>query len=196
MRRDLQPADNLSRFFRDVTRQTYGELGIHDETLVGYVSDLLTRFARSEGLYRLRDAAGRPLDTIVDMLLELARPVWRERGVERTHPEREREIRRHIGDYALFMSGLFPEHVARRGGLAYYHEQGRRAYGAVFEHDRARYRPGAALFAALAAEFPRHAGALTYMRKVRFRRPPDTPPTPGVVPDSEIATALRELFEW
>lgn len=196
MRRDLQPADNLSRFFRDVTRQTYGELGIHEESLVGYVSDLLTRFARSEGLYRLRDSAGRPLDTIVEMLIELTRPMWQEGGAPRVHPEREREIRRHIGDYALFMSGLFPEHVARRGGLAYYHEQGRRAYGAVFEHDRARFRPGAALFAALAAEFPRHAGALTYMRQVHFRRPQAPPGAPGTVSSGDIAAALRELFDW
>lgn len=168
MRRELRSTEDLSRFFGAVTRQTYGGLGVRDETLVAYVADLLTRFARSEALYRLRDPSGRRLETIAEMLIELARPAVSGREVERAHPQREREIRRHIGDYALFMSGLFPEYVARHGGLAYYHEQGRRAYGAVFEHDRARYRAGASLFADLASGFPGHARALTYMRQVHF----------------------------
>jgi hypothetical protein len=179
-------ADDLTRFFRHVTRRAYGDLGIRDDALVGYVADLLARFARAEVLYRLRDPAGRRLDTIVEMLLELARPAWGPAGAERVHPEREREILRHVGDYALFMSGLFPEHVARRGGVDYYHEQGRRAYGAVFEHDRARYRTGAALFAALSAEFPRHAGALAYMRRVHFPR----------YGGARVGAPLRELLDW
>jgi hypothetical protein len=170
VQRDRGDRDELSRFFGRAARAAYGELGLRDDAVVGYVADLLARFARTDVLYRLRDPAGRRLDTVVEMLLELARPEAWPAGVERVHPDREREIRRHVGDYALFMSGLFPEHVARRGGLGYYHEQGRRAYAAVFEHDRARYRAGAALFGALAADFPRHAGALTYMRQVHFRR--------------------------
>ncbi|HEX7124142.1 MAG TPA: hypothetical protein VF406_00010 [Thermodesulfobacteriota bacterium] len=173
-------ADALTRFFHGVTREAYGELGIRDETLAGYVADLLVRFARTDGLYRLRDPGGRRIDTIVEMLLEIGRL---EPGVA-SHPEREREIRRHIGDYALFMSGLFPEYVARRGGLDYFHEQGRRAYRSVFEHDRARYRPGAVLFGALAADFPRHAGALTYMRQVHFPRHAH----------GEVGLALRDLL--
>lgn len=179
-------ADALLRFFQRVTRQAYGELGLRDEALAGYVADLLARFARTDALYRLRDPAGRRIETIVEMLLELARLEAGGEGAVRPHPEREREIRRHVGDYALFMSGLFPEHVQRRGGLAYYHEQGRRAYGAVFEHDRARYRAGAALFAGLAADFPRHAGALTYMRQVHFRRPAS----------ADVEAALRGLLDW
>lgn len=76
------------------------------------------------------------------------------------------------------MSGLFPEHVARSGGLDYFHTQGRLAYRAVSAHDRARHRPGAALFDALAAEFPRHAGALTYMRQVHWGRISSLLPSP------------------
>lgn len=177
MRRD---ADALTRFFRRLTREVYGELGLRDEALAAYVADLLARFARTDTLYRLRDPGGRRLETIVEMLLEIGRV---EPGVP-AHPEREREIRRHVGDYTLFMSGLFPEHVARRGGLDYFHEQGRQAYRAVFEHDRARYRPGAALFGALAADFPQHAGALTYMRRVHFPRHAR----------GEAALALRDLL--
>lgn len=195
MQRNRQAPDSLRQFFGTVTRQTYGAFGVRDEMLVEYIADLLWRFARTDTLYRLRDPSGRRLDTIVEMLVELARPTWQAGGVETPHPERAREIWRHIGDYALFMTGLFPEYVARRGGVAYYQEQGRRAYGAVFEHDRARYRAGAALFAALAADFPQHAHALSYMRKVHFRRP-SGPPSGGPGTGDDIADALRELFDW
>jgi hypothetical protein len=184
LRGQARAPGDLSGFFHTVARTTYGDLGLRDDAVVGYVADILTRFVRTETLYRLRDPGGRRLESIAEMLIETARPVDRALA----HPDREREMRRHVGDYALFMSGLFPEHVARRGGLAYYQDQGRRAYRAVFEHDRARYRAGAALFAALSDRFADHAGALHLMRQVHFGRRAGTA--------DPIHDALRELFEW
>ena len=40
--------------------------------------------------------------------------------------ERERDLQKYVGDYALFMSGLFRSHVSRGGYLDYYLEQFKR----------------------------------------------------------------------
>lgn len=61
------PGSPLTRFFDRVVRRSFGDLALRDDPAADYLSDLLTRFARTV---------------------------------------RERELRRHIGDYTLFR----PEH--------------------------------------------------------------------------------------
>jgi hypothetical protein len=59
--------------------------------------------------------------------------------------EREREVRKHIGDYTLFLTGIFPEYVARlpRRGLRLdsmidYVQAGKESYRIVAAFDPAR----------------------------------------------------------
>ena len=81
---------------------------------------------------------------------------------------REREIRRHIGDYTLFMAGIFRENVEHRGILSYYLDEGERSYRKVSELDRMFHAPDARLFEELAGRFEFLAGALAYMKRVYF----------------------------
>src|SRR4051812_25205863 len=67
---------------------------------------MLTTFCQAEELYKIRNAAGRSLGDVGEMLLE-SDPVY---GPAPSF-DREREVRKHIGDYTLFFAGMFPESI-------------------------------------------------------------------------------------
>ena len=157
----------LPRFFERVTGQTFLDLGLDDGPGARYLIDLLTRFARTDALYRVDLVPGRRLDTVVDTLLSI-QGAWQIDSPDFA-PEREQALRQHVGDFTLFMAGVFRDHVERLSVLDLYESEGRRAYRFVAETARAQGKPEAALFRRLSAEFERYAGALTYMRKVYFR---------------------------
>jgi hypothetical protein len=94
----------LRPFFDLAVRRTFDDLTIRDEVAAEYVADLLTRFARTEHLYPISAATGARLESVAELLLEVQR-VW---DLESQHfdPAQERELRRQIGDYTLFMTGL------------------------------------------------------------------------------------------
>ena len=171
----------LPRFFDRVMRRAFGDLGLDDGPVVAYLAELCTRFARAEALERIEALPGRRLGTIVDALLEIQK-VWEAPETD-FDPRRERTLRRHVGDVALFMSGLFPEHVARLGVADHYRLEGERAYRFVAELARAGGEQDAPLYRRLADRFEHFAGALTYMRKVYFR--PDQLPA-GLRPDDPL----------
>src|SRR5258705_2245529 len=116
------------------------------------------------------------LETVVDLLLE-AETVWED--PKHFKPEHEVAVSRHIGDFTLFMTGIFRERVERTASIGYYVGQGKRAYHFVAEHGRATSRAGAAaaapLFRRLAGQFEGYAGALDYARRVHFLQHPSHP---------------------
>jgi hypothetical protein len=157
----------LSRFFDRVTRQAFGDLALDDPPAARYLSDLLTRFARAETLRAVEGATARRLDAVADSLLAIQR-AW-DLGSPQFNPPQEPVLRRHIGDYTLFMTGIFRDYVDRLAIGSYYEHEGRRAYRFVSETLRAAGRPDGPLFARLSDRFEQYAGALTYARKVYFR---------------------------
>jgi hypothetical protein len=156
----------LPAFFDRLTRQVWSDLALDDRPAARYVADLLTRFARTDALRGLHVAAGRRLDAVADALLEIQR-AW-EWDSSAFDPGRERLLRRHLGDYTLFMTGIFRDHVERLAMIGYYQLEGRRAYRFVSETARASGEPEASLFRRLADRFEQYAGALAYMRSVHF----------------------------
>jgi len=114
---------SLYQFFRHQVSHGFTRQGITESAIVDYVSEILTRFAETRRLYLLQDAAGRPLEYIVDML-----DASRQSESETAIAVRRRYILRHVGEYALFMSGLFRERLRRRGELEYYLAHGSSAY--------------------------------------------------------------------
>ena len=115
---------NLRRFFSGVTEYAFhARLGVADPPLVDYIAELLVRFVRSDELYRVRSPRGQRLTQVADMLAE---------AQHREGPAR-RQVHRHIGDFTLFWTGVYPEVAEgmRRGSkdaLIDYQEQGKRAY--------------------------------------------------------------------
>jgi hypothetical protein len=164
----------LRRFFDRAIRASFQDLALRDDPATGYLADLLTRFARTHSLYP-RGLSVPCLETVVDLLLE-AQAVWQD-DTPHWEPEREVTIQRHIGDYTLFMTGIFPERVERTASAGYYILRGKRAYRFVWEHDRASStsRSTAPVFRVLAERFESYARALDYTRRVHFCDHPTHP---------------------
>ena len=122
--------------------------------MAAYVGDLLIDFVHVDNLYRIRNCRGKRLEEVGELLVEsnpiLAAPSF----------EREREVRKHIGDYTLFLTGMFPEYVAtlpRRGlrldCLIDYVKAGKESYRIVGAFDQFEHRQAARLFRRLAEQF-------------------------------------------
>ena len=170
-------SDNrLQKFFLKLVRQSFWQLGIYDATVAGYVADVLADFARSDNLYKIRSRRGRKVDSVVEMLARQSGGAADESGVLR-----ERSLRKYAGDYALFMSGMFRQHVEGIGSLEYYIQEGSRSYWTVSELDLSLYRTGYMLYQELSKKFEYYSGALDYTRKAYFATAPGDDPFAGFV---------------
>jgi hypothetical protein len=157
----------LKRYFNKLTLDCFEQLLIENLPVADYVSTLLTRFARTEQLYKIRNAQGERLEYIVDLLMEAQSALDLQN--ERFSPFREREVRKQIGDYTLFMSGIFRDFVQESSSLQYYLDQGKSSYSSVSEFDQLAEKEGAKIFQDLSNRFEDYSWALDYMKKVYFR---------------------------
>ena len=131
------------------------DIGLHDTELQDYVVNMLAEFCETEQLFKICDAGGRPLGDVGEMLLE-SDPVY---GPAPSF-DRERQVRKHIGDYTLFLSGMFPESInhyrlrrQRLENLIDFIKAGKESYYIVSKFDQFEYARLAPLFAKLAREF-------------------------------------------
>ena len=159
------PVDHpLRRLFAGLAEDAFlTTLGIADPPLIDYVSELLTRFVHFDAVNRLRDPHGRPLTEVAEMVME----------AEDIPPEgrTKREYHRHIGDYALFWTGLYPEAVQRqqsgwtRDSFVSYTTQGKRSYLIAGSFEGDPYREESAVLKRLGSEFELCAVGLNRVRK-------------------------------
>jgi len=172
----------LERLFQDLTKDSFDRIGLKDPDLSPYVSALLLQFTTMDRLYGIRDAAGRPVDDVAGMLLE---GDIRHRAASF---ERERLVRKHIGDFTLFFTGMFPEHVtalrtrARLESFVDWIEMGRESYRVVAAFDAWPYAEEAALFRKLAEHFDFLVAGLNLVRDDLVRRGTPVFETPCGVP--------------
>jgi hypothetical protein len=146
----------LQQLFQELVGRHYAEeIGIRDQQVVAYVSHLLAEFCETEQLFKTRDAAGRPLSDLGEMMLE-SDPVY---GPAPSF-DRERQVRKHIGDYALFFAGMFPESINhfrlrrhRLENLLDWVKAGKESYYIVSKFEYFEYAKVAPLFANLAKNF-------------------------------------------
>ena len=97
----------ISRATRTVhgtgSRPLRPRIGLRDTEVQDYIANVLSEFCEVEQLYKVCTAEGRPLSDVGEMLLETD-PIY---GPAPSF-DRERQVRKHIGDYILFFSGMFP----------------------------------------------------------------------------------------
>ncbi len=122
----------LRQLFGSLAEKVFVEkLGWSDFKVTEYVSTLLVDFTRSDQLYRIKNSRGDSVEAVAELLYESE--VTQEAG-SFAH---EREVHRHIGDFTLFMAGLFPEYLKRiktaKDFLIDYIKTGKRSYGMVAE---------------------------------------------------------------
>jgi hypothetical protein len=177
------PNHPLRRLFAGLTEHTFMEtLGLGDPPLVDYLAVLLARFVHMDALHRLGDARGRRLEEVADMLLEAqAMP-----SGGRTC----REVHRHIGDFTLFWTGVYPEALKRlRSALKKDHfidycEQGKRSYYIASTYEDDPYREEAPVLRRLSERFELCAFGLTKVRQEWERWQSKTGPRSYQVPDN------------
>jgi hypothetical protein len=146
----------LQQLFEDLVGRHYAEqIGIRNPQIVAYVSHLLAEFCDSEQLFKIRNAFNRPLSDVGEMLLE-ADPVY---GPAPSF-DRERQVRKHIGDYTLFFAGMFPESIhhfrlrrQRLENFVDWMKAGKESYYIVSKFEHFEYAKVAPLFASLSKNF-------------------------------------------
>ena len=177
-----QPSLNhpLEPFFQQAVRNSYeGKLGLNDPDVTSYVAHMLCEFSDSEKLYKVRNEAGRPIEELSAMM-QAADPVH---GSAPSF-DAERAVRKHIGDYALFVAGMYPEAMAssrrhRRHypSLGELIHAGKESYFIVSQFNLFEYEQEAPLFARLSDRFERCILGLTLVREeIGPRKPLMLPP--------------------
>jgi hypothetical protein len=112
-------------YFFVLARHVLREAGIHDRKMSDYIGSLLETFSRAN-MAAPHTGDERGHQYISDMLIALTRAT----------PEQAFLIRAHVGNYSLFISGIFHENAQHRHGrggpdLAFYEQIGARNYGLV-----------------------------------------------------------------
>ena len=169
------PSHPLEPFFQQSVRNSYeGKLGLNDPDVTGYVARLLCEFTEADKLYSVRDEAGRPIEELSEMMLA-ADPVHG----SATSFDAERAIRKHIGDYALFVAGMYPEamdsnrrHRRHRPSLGELILAGKESYFIVSQFNLCEYEQEAPLFARLSDRFERCILGLALVREELAPRKP------------------------
>lgn len=124
--RPISDPGQLGRFFAAYAEHAFlDHLGVVDTPLVDYLSGLLVRFVHRDQIFPLRPTGGVRMTALSDMVEAVER-------AESVGPDR-RELFRHIGDFTLFWTGVFPEAVTGRPrafavGIEHFTEQGKRSY--------------------------------------------------------------------
>ncbi len=158
----------LEPFFQQAVRNSYeGKLGLHDPDMTGYVAHLLCEFTQADRLYSIRDAAGRPLEELPAMM-RAADPI----NGSAASFDAERAMRKHIGDYALFVAGMYPEATGSMRRQRHHQptlqeliHAGKESYFIVSQFNLFEYEQEAPLFARLADGFERCILGLTLVRE-------------------------------
>lgn len=159
----ISPSHPLREYFSQTLHLAFEtELGWTDlDQVEAYLADMLTHFATFDGIYAIRNAEGKRVQSVVEMLAE---------GDVRQNADsfdREREVHRHIGDFLLFWSGLYPEHLNRSSSnkaLTDVIEQGRFSYHVVSTFEYGPYAEQAGVFRKLSTHFDEFRSSLYRIR--------------------------------
>ena len=152
----IPESHSLQGLFTELVHHHFDrDIGLRDSEVQDYIANVLTEFCEVEQMCKLRNANERPLDDVGEMLLE-ADPIY---GPAPSF-DRERQVRKHIGDYTLFLSGMFPESInhyrlrrQRLENFVDFIKAGKESYFIVSKFDQFEYARLAPLFGKLAHEF-------------------------------------------
>lgn len=146
-------------YFYILVRHVFRRSGLQERPLADYVAAVLAEFSNVERV-RSRIDGRQPMDYFIDMMAAL-----------QTVDDTTRfHIRAHIGNYSLFLAGVFPDRIRfraeRRGApaLRYYEGVGRANYRAASDHALARKYDLDSIFDMLAERFQETRLALNELR--------------------------------
>ncbi len=138
-------------YFYILTRRVLRKAGIEERALCDYVSAVLTAFSRTNQLCApVENKESSSTFLYISDLLE---------KLSKAPPQQAYLLRSHLGDYTLFLSGIFAErveaHAQRRGapGMTFYESVGQTSYRSVASHPNARQSNLQLTFEQLADQF-------------------------------------------
>ena len=162
-------------YFYVLTRRVLRSAGIDDRPLSDYVASLLEDFSNARRLNAAPDQAGIASTYLCDLLIAL----------RTADSSRAFMLRTHAGNYALFLTGIFPEAIERRSrrgapDASYYEEIGRTSFHVASRHRVARECQLAEIFQRLAEEFRRIRLALNELAQRLINVDDDSSAAPGL----------------
>ena len=140
---------SLPLFAYVVVRHALQQLGEDDRVLADYVAAVFMHFGLRDRAHRVAPSDDQVYETLADLAQDCDDPDARRSFLVRTH----------LGNYALWLSGVFPDYIEhrrwRRGGpnLSYYEELGRRGFQLAADHRLADNHGMATLYATAAERF-------------------------------------------
>lgn len=135
-------------YFYVLIRHVLQSTGLTDRRVSDYLASLLETFSQTARLKSPADGTANPVQYVSDMLIAL----------RHASPAQTFLIRAHVGNYALFITGIFHETVERRSrrgapDLDFYEEVGSASFKAVATHEVARSCALGGVFESLADGF-------------------------------------------
>ena len=133
-----------------LVRHALLESGLDDRTLADYIAAILVEFGREDRAYRIAPGDPDTFHYLVDLVA----------AAETADGRRRFLVRAHLGNYALWLGGIFPDHVTyrvhRRGapGLDYVEALGASGYRLAAESRLAEEHGLAMLYHTAAEVFP------------------------------------------
>lgn len=150
-------APSPALFLYVMVRHALRSEGVDDADLADYLAALLLAFGQRDRAWRVDWNDDHRHRYLVDIVADL----------DATEGDRRFKVMAHLGNYALWIAGVFPDYIAarrvRRGGpdLSYYESLGRRGYALAADHALADRLGLESVFRTAADRFPVVRGALT-----------------------------------
>jgi len=150
----LVPSEVL--FFYVLARHALRRSGLEDRDLADYLAALLLEFGQRDRAWRIDWNDDQRHRYLVDIVADL----------EASSGDRRFKVMVHLGNYALWLAGLFPDYIAarrlRKAGpdVSYYDAMGRRGFGLASDHELADHYGLGAVLRTAAERFPALRSAL------------------------------------
>lgn len=154
------PGPSPSLFFYVLVRHALIAEGLDDRTLADYCAALLREFGMRGRAHRVDEIDDQDHHYLVDILADL----------DATTGQRHFKVCVHLGNYALWLTGIFPDRIrarrSNRGGptLSYYEALGQRGYAEASEHQLAEWTGLGPVLVTTAGRFTEVRRALNRVR--------------------------------
>jgi hypothetical protein len=123
-------APSAALFYYVVLRRLLLDLGVDDRAVTDYCAALVLAFGRADRAWRIDGHEENRYAYLVELIAE----------ADRAGGERQFRVRVHLGNFALWLTGIFPDYIAarrsRKGGpdLPYYEALGRTGFLLASDH--------------------------------------------------------------
>jgi len=170
MRREGLTGAPAPLVFYLLVRHALLQRDLHDRQLADYTAAVLLEFGMAGRAGRVDGGEGEPFAYLADIL----------GAIERARGEREFLLRVHLGNYALWLAGLFPDHITHRvqrsaaPPISYYDAMGATGFRTAAGNEIALRHGLGELFITAADRFADLRSALNSLSDaVFFARPKD-----------------------